>query len=270
MSDRDAIASCHQGGDAEHLGSLVERYQDALNGQQRAQEMKRVVAAREEQQVVLEQLYLTLEPDLRKLAGGWIRSMQFQQIAATNEFSAAFEALTLSAFGAIVEALPTLKVDPARNVRGLLITIARNDLYDQEYKVYHPGLHQRVEPDAPLVSGDRDSAMWQPSSGEILTPAETKDTASTDFEEVIISRDRLQHVWPIVEEFWHRTLPPEDLWLIRMRWFHDPPVPFKDIARHLGAGWTEAAVKERHYRILKRTREYLKEQGLLDADDTGR
>lgn len=286
MSDRDDNASRHQEGDAEHLGSLVKGFQCALEYLRRAQEVNASVALRDEQQRVLEQpwrqtmsdaideLYRALEPDLQKLAGGWIRSKQFHQIAGTREFSAAVRTLAMSAFSAIIDSLPMLRIDPNRNVRKLLITIARRDLYDQERKIFNPGPRDQIKHDGPLKPGDPDAAMWQPRhealSNKVTASIELKDGASTDFEEQIIDRDRSQRLWPIVTEFLQENLSPEDLWLIQMRWFHEPPMPFKAIAQHLGEGWSEAAVKERHYRILKRTRKYLHDQGLLDATDTTR
>lgn len=163
-------------------------------------------------------------------------------------------------------------VDPSRNVRGLLITIARRDLFDQE-RISSSKRREQSRPDQALPApGDRDGAMWwseHDMRGGEHAAAEPKDPASSDFEERLIANDQLRRAWPHVLAYWQQTLPPEDLWLLIARWYHDPPIPFKDIAELLGAGWSEAAVKQRHHRILKRTRTYLQEQGLLDGDDVG-
>jgi hypothetical protein len=33
----------------------------------------------------------------------------------------------------------------------------------------------------------------------------------------------------------------------------------------LGPGWTEAMVRQRHYRVMRRTRAFLQDRGLLES-----
>jgi len=284
MSERDDHSSGHHDGDAERLGHLVRSFQKHLLEWRRICELcdgvtlgpehlahEQLLAQRMSD--ALEQLYIAIEPSLLKLAQRWIASQQFQQIATTREFPEAMQTLARSAFGAVIEALPMLSVDTTRNVRGLLITIAKNDLFDQEHKIYKPSPRRKSKPEEILDSGDTDGAMWlssDPLSGEASISEEIKDHSGTDFEDHILSSEQHHHVWPIVIEFWQQSLSLENLWLIQMRWFNDPAVPFKEIARRIGEGWTEAAVKERHHRILKRTRQYLKNRGLLHDGTEGR
>jgi len=282
MSHPGEKDSGHPRSDAELLGNRIAIFQQAwivliqllaaeriapLDAEQAA--YKQVVQG--EMAAAIDALYYALAPDLHRLAKGWVKSQQFQHIAATSDFAKAVETLALSAFSAIVEALPLLKVDPERNVRGLLITIARRDLFDQE-KIYSSNRREQSRGQQVPATGERDSAMWWSAHemrGGEHAAAEPKDPASGDFEERILADDQLRSLWPHVLECWQQTLPSEDLWLIIMRWFHDPPLPFKEIAELLGAGWSEAAVKQRHYRILRRTKTYLQAQGLLDGSDVG-
>jgi hypothetical protein len=215
-------------------------------------------------------LYYALEPDLLTLAKGWMRSMQFRDFASTRSYQEALSTLAKSAFGAIVDAIPTLRIDPERNVRKLLITISRRDLYDQEHKIYNSNHRLSPKKESQVQSGELAAAMWQSTAEQSDTEniySDIKDENSTDFEEKLLQQDWVDTIWPVVEGFWQQRLSPDDRWLIQLRWFQTPPVPFKDIAQQLGPGWTEAALKQRHHRILRKTFQYLQSQNLVDNDD---
>jgi hypothetical protein len=45
------------------------------------------------------------------------------------------------------------------------------------------------------------------------------------------------------------------------RWFEEPQPAFAEIAQRMPAGWTSDAVRQRHYRTLVKTKQYLRTLG---------
>ena len=80
----------------------------------------------EQYRKTLEALWEHIAPDLRRVARGWIRSGVAPDI----------ETLAMNMFSYIVFKLPTLTFDAQRNIRGLLITVARRGMSDDYYRSY--------------------------------------------------------------------------------------------------------------------------------------
>ena len=92
-------------------------------------------------------------------------------------------------------------------------------------------------------------------------PAEPK---SVDAEENLANRLHREAVLHAVWTYWPKVLSSDDLQIMQLRWQFEPPLSFRDIARQLGPGWEEDAVRQRHHRVIKDTRRFLREQGLID------
>jgi DNA-directed RNA polymerase specialized sigma24 family protein len=206
---------------------------------------------------LLEQLWFRLADDLRRMARGWIHSHMAPDI----------ESLAMNLFANIVVSLPKLRIDPARNVRNLLLTVARRSQIDEYRRVYSSGLqHQSAAGANPA-----DAHMWQPpgshtqSEGSLDLQQEVIDPNSTNIEERLIlqidQQSILETVW---RDYWPRKLSKIDFLIMELRWRLDPPSSFREIAGRLGAGWTEDTVRQRHFRIISATRDYLRERGLID------
>jgi hypothetical protein len=229
------------------------------------------------QQSALEQLYADLHQPLFKLAQGWGRSLMIQErLAAGNSYHDALESLTMSAFGDVAAALPSCKLDPDGNICQFLIQIARNKLHDQQYKVYSdpPRIQQYDKaheysmwpPPTPKIEG-----VWETTTGKEDQSylAEPEDPASIDFDNQLIrNRDNQTHLRAVLH-YWHTELPLEERVIVTLRWMVEQPFSFKAVARCLGKGWTAAAARQRHHRILQRTRRYLIERGLVDPTELG-
>jgi hypothetical protein len=74
-----------------------------------------------------------------------------------------------------------------------------------------------------------------------------------------------QAIWA----FWE-TLGEADQRIVLLRWNREPPVPYEAIAQHLGQGWTAQTIRQRHCRLLQRTRVHLQGLGLLGGADADR
>ncbi len=111
--------------------ALVPRCQAAYIAWSAAEEAERN-AFIDAYRLLLEELWALLAPDLRQITRGWMRSNMAPDA----------ESLALNMFGNIVFVLPKLQIDPQRNVRNLLLLIARRGLID-EYRRNHPSSPQR-------------------------------------------------------------------------------------------------------------------------------
>jgi DNA-directed RNA polymerase specialized sigma24 family protein len=218
-------------------------------------------ALRERNRSYVELLWIALADDLRIAARSWIRS----QIAPD------VESLAMNMFSHIIFTLPKLRIDPARNVQGLLLTVARRGIIDEYRRNYAAPVRRQPAGSAlERAAGTRATQMWPgPSShAPTVAPAEAHleavDPASYDAEDRVAraldNQDVLRAIWA----YWPKSLSADDFQIMRLRWLSDPPRSFKEIAQLLGAGWSEDAVRQRHHRVLKDTRAHLREHGLLD------
>jgi DNA-directed RNA polymerase specialized sigma24 family protein len=208
----------------------------------------------------LDELWGMLRSDLLKIARGWTRSNMGD-----------LDSLALGLFAEIVFELPELKLDPTRNVRNFLKTVARRGLIDQYRSLSDgPKPSKAAEDTAEAVA--QELRMWPaasvnpPRSSSLDQQAETADPQSLQIEEQLVKRIDQQTILRTIWEYWPRVLEPDDLKIVRLRWLEDPPGAFRDIATALGPGWMEDTVRQRHHRIMKDTRKYLRELGLIDDD----
>jgi hypothetical protein len=225
-----------------------------------------------------DQLWVLLAQPLMDVARGWVNSGAGQDMhanpASYPSRQDAVISLAQNLYLHVIEALPGLRVDPNKNLLGCLLTIAQRGMSNENRKIYadDPRRHTRSASDQHPASGSSAAAMWpqerkqeRVSGGE--DPEELADPNSHDQEDRLIreidTHACLQQVWA----FWQEVLTPDDQQIMKIRWGEDPPVAFERIADQLGPGWTAAAVRQRHHRILKRTRQYLRDEGMLGDDD---
>ena len=220
-------------------------------------------AAGAEYKAQLEQLWHVLADDLRLVARGWMRSNIAPDI----------DSLAMNLFANLVFSLPKLLIDPTRNVRTFLITVARRRMIDDYRRSYAaPGRRQPKAADEPIGPGAPGARMWQTeheaddANAAMRVDADLADDASYTAEERLAARIDHQALLAAIWSYWPKSLSADDLRIVQLRWTSDPPCSFRDIAQQLGSGWEEAAVRQRHHRILKSTRNYLRSQGLLDGE----
>jgi len=186
----------------------------------------------------LEKLWHEIAPDLRPVARGWLRS----GIALDSE------SLAMNMFTYIVEKLSTLNIDPQRNVRGLLVTVARRGIIDDYQHSY--AVSPKRHPSRIAVSFD--------------TIPDLIDHQNSDVEVQVMYRIDHTVVLETVWGYWKSSLVQDDMKIMHLRWQIDPPCSFRDIAQQMGAGWIEDTVRQRHHRIMNATRKHLRDRGLLD------
>jgi hypothetical protein len=174
----------------------------------------------------------------------------------------------------VVDALPQLHVDPDKNLLACLKTIARRGMFDENLRIYQDALRHSIvgAADQTAASGSRSAQMWpehrrsDPRMQYDLRESDLIDPHSVDFEDQLVAALDQRACYQAVWAFW-QTLADVDEQIVQLRWNARPPVPFETIAQQFGAGWTAAAVRQRHCRILSRTRTHLQEQGLIDRKE---
>lgn len=199
-----------------------------------------------------EALWNALKPDL-------MNSLNYEFQRQTGHEP---ETLALNLFTAITIALPTLELDPHRNVRHLLLKIAYFRQID-ELRTMNARTRQR---DTGGQTATTNGQMWYPAeSGQRRTNAnlDLVDNRSFDTEDRVIASIDREHLFRYLWAYWYRRLPDLDYQIMRIRWSNTPPVSFGDIAQTLGRGWEEATVRQRHHRVMKETRQHLEQQGWL-------
>jgi hypothetical protein len=207
----------------------------------------------------LEHLWAESADDLRRVARGWIHSNMAPDI----------ESLALNMFANVVVALPRLRIDPARNTRNLLVTVARRGLIDEYRRSYAAVPPRPPRPiDQPGEGQTWRQAIVQPRpTAQLDTQVEIPDPHSATIEDDMAARiDQqaiLQAVW---EDYWPRSLSAADFLIMELRWRLEPPCSFREIAERLGVGWAEDSVRQRHHRIIHATRRYLRARGLIDEN----
>jgi len=96
-------------------------------------------------------------------------------------------------------------------------------------------------------------------------PLALADPHGQDAEEQMLDLLEQQELAEAIWRYWRATCSATDL-LIMRRYEHDPPTPFRTIAKQLGPGWTAEAVRMRHHRIVKRTRANLQDREQRDTE----
>jgi len=147
-------------------------------------------------------------------------------------FSKSVSSLALSMFLSLTELLPEINIDQDENVVDYLLQTARRG----------------VTEDNPLLG----------AIGVL------ENNAIDDFEEKIVTRIHQKAMIREIMDFWNHSLSSEDHLIMTSRSSVNPPMTFMEICLRLGPGWTESAVRQRHHRVLQRTRQYLRQRSLLD------
>ncbi|HEX5688461.1 MAG TPA: hypothetical protein VFX76_00565 [Roseiflexaceae bacterium] len=205
----------------------------------------------------VEELWIMLADDLRRVARGWIHS----------HIASDLESLAMNLFGNIVLSLPRLRIDPNRNVRNLLLTVARRGQIDDYWRAYSSGPQQQTTTNEQV----NETQMWQQPGTQAFCgasfdmPQDIIDPASLNIEEHLVAEIDQQAILETVwREYWPSELSALEFTIMELRWRLEPPKSFRQIAEHLGKGWSEDAVRQRHFRIITATRAYLRERGLID------
>lgn len=205
----------------------------------KAAEPERHEALRAVVRECLSVLWILLAEPLMRVAAGWTESGQFEELIGTRTRREAREALAMGMFLNIIEALPTMSIDPTRNVVSYLQTIARRGIFKENKQIYQSTPRQPIE------------------------QVDLPDPASLEIEEQLLRACHHQQCWDALRE-WMDTLSHENLLIFKSRWFVEPPVPYEDIAQLIGAGWTAAAARRRLSRMLGAAARWLRERGLLE------
>lgn len=219
---------------------------------------------------VQELLWSLIAGSLYQIAKGWAGSVIGKEHIAAQG-NDALTSLALSLYIYVAEELPKLVIDPSKNVMGLLMTIVRRRLIDEQRKYMRDLSGPRSSTASALAAQVAlEGTMWPARagaepiySGEALQ--DIVDPQSKDIEEQLVDRLYSQALWEDIQLYWQRTLTREDQQIVR-RWERDPPTPFRTIAESLGPGWTESMIRQRHYRIMRRTRQYLQERQELATE----
>jgi hypothetical protein len=213
---------------------------------------------------VQEQLWSLIAGPLSQIAKGWAGSVIGKEHMSTQGDDA-LNSLALSLYIYVAEELPKLAIDPTKNVLGLLMTIVRRRLIDEQRKYMRDLSGPRSSTVGPFAAYTApEGTMWPARMGAEPIYKDSAlqdiiDPQSKDIEEQLIDRLYSQALWEDIQRYWQHTLTREDQSIVR-RWEHDPPTPFRTIAENLGPGWSESMVRQRHYRIMRRTRQYLHER----------
>ncbi len=220
-------------------------------------------------------LWMLLAEPLMWVAAGWTNGGSFEDLIRVRTRRDALEALAMGMFLNIIEALPSVTIDPEKNVLGLLLTIARRGIARENRQIYQSTPRKPTNkasapnplpgtPDASMaplpVSASGPMGVIDGERGEQVEPV---DPASLEIEERLLRACHHQECWDALRE-WMGTLSRENLLILKARWFADPPVPYEDIVQMLGAGWTAAATRRRLSRLLDAAAQWLRERRLLE------
>lgn len=201
----------------------------------------------QEYKAAVERLFELLEPYLERIAIGWLRSGIAPDV----------HSLKYSLFVPIFHALPNIQVDPQKNVRNLLLTIARHGIYNM-YRQDIGGTSSRSR-----SSMDDDMVhMWSHSystAGHRQSNDEV-DQASIEVEDTWISMVDNREYLGAIARFWEHALVPVDKEIVKLR-LRD--LTFKEIVYRLDSRWEESTIRQRYHRVIIRTRQHLQAIGLM-------
>lgn len=201
--------------------------------------------------LTLEALYAAMRDDLLKEARRWSRSRTARAIwesrAGTASRQEIYETIAQSMMLEIIEALPGIVIDPNRQLQGLLIIIARRGMIGQERKEALPAMNL-----SQLLAVDDEQRVGA---------QELTDVDSLGADVTWAAGVDLGALYVITSEFVSRTSTTIDQQIFEARCGREQALSFVQIADRLGAGWTATTVRQRHLRLLKRIRTYLKSLG---------
>jgi len=258
------------------LPAIVLRYQELYHAWSVEAYVERRSALRDALRTCQEELWSLLAEPLLHVAHGWLRSGVARDMwACPTSYpnrEDVLRSLAMNMYLHVIDALPQLRVDPTKNLLACLKTIATRGMFDEHLRIYSDGACQSDRAaNQPTTPGSRATHMW-PTRGRSNTHlrdqeiSDLADPQSMDFEEQLAvlfdQRACCQAVWA----FWE-TLTADDQRIVMLRWNRQPPIPFEMIAQQLGPEWTAATIRQRHCRVMTRTRAHLQELGLIDGDD---
>jgi hypothetical protein len=263
------------------LPALVLHYQRLYRSWSIETEPERRAALRDSLCACQEQLWPLLAEPLLSVARSWLHGGVARDMLASPACYPSLEevmrSLAMNMYIHVLDALPQIQVDPSKNLLAYLKTIAKRGMFDEQQRIYRSGPRRPSNPadENSLAPGSRDAHMWnQHSASHGVSPsgadaADLPDPQSLDFENQIAAlldqRACCQAIWT----FWE-TLGEAEQRIVLLRWNREPPVPYEDIALQLGPGWTAQTIRQRHCRLLQRTRDHLQRLGLLDGTDGNR
>ncbi|HNP88372.1 MAG TPA: hypothetical protein PKK78_19705 [Kouleothrix sp.] len=259
----------------ETLRASVEAYQDAYKQWRSGTNQLTQAQARLQLQQAQEQLWPQIVSAMIEVARGWVSSNVGRDLSpASSHGSAAYrndiaESFAMSLYLYIIEALPRLRIDPEQNLRACLKQIAQRRLIDDERRQKRQLSSYFTRAATEPITGTRESAMWFEQIRDTYMgrgaaePDTLADPASQDAVDAIVLRIDRTEILSMVQGYWRTTLDPDDQFIMQ-RWNHDPPTTFRELAHQLGPGWSDSMIRQRHHRIMQRTRCYLAEQGLCE------
>lgn len=189
-----------------------------------------------------------LRPDLERLARKWYRSMIASDTAS----------LTLNLFTALVLALPHLRLDPEKNTRNFLLTVAHRrtiDFYRQDGET-GPRRKQTADDERE----HRLMIVHQNAFQDDIWPQDAVDSTSFDAEDTWIRTLDDNACIKAIAAYWHDALNAVDrqIMLLRLK-----DATFRDIAQQLEKPLEEGTVRQRYRRIIQHMRARLRQIGLL-------
>jgi hypothetical protein len=260
------------------LLAVVLRYQEFYDSWLVETDRARRAALRDALHACQEELWPLLADPLLRVAQGWLRSGVARDMwACPTSYpnrEDVLRSLAMNMYIHVIDALPQLQIDPNRNLLACLKKIATWGMFDEHQRIYHdaPRHPSSQAADQTAAPGSRAAQMW-PARRRSDThlrngqaASESADLRSMDFEDQLTAlldqRACCQAVWA----FWE-TLAAVDQQIVLLRWNRQPPIPYETIAQQLGPEWIAATVRQRHCRVLSRTRAHLQQLGLIDGDD---
>jgi hypothetical protein len=171
-------------------------------------------------------------------------AMRYRDPAGVDSLEDIVSSLSTTAYMAVLEQLPKIKLDSSKDIIGLLQTVIK-------YRIMDERAHQF-----------RRESRYASLPDNIDSLPEVVDPHSQSFENQIADREYVQQLLGVIQDYWKNNLSPADRQIAQYR-YQDPPLPFSEIATKLGPSTTETSVRQRHHRILQLTRSHLKNSGLL-------
>ena len=244
-------------GDTAERGGLdihnAELVRDALTyqrlrraAQQQADEATRLRLSAEAM-AAAEVIWQQLRDDLCKRAGRWLGGPLGEE---THQRGAEARAsIAMSMFLDVLNWLDRMEIDPARNLRAMLLTEAYFRTIDSYRKVY-------TTPNGTLtltISEGEDAYREQHTVAlgvyhEANGLVEPVDPTSLEHEERMISRVDSRVYAQLIQQFIAENLTPSQQFVIEQRLFKQPPTHYDQIARLLGSGWTAEASRQAYSR----------------------
>jgi len=260
------------------LPAVVLRYQELYHSWSVETHAARRAALRTTLHACQEELWLLLAEPLLRVAHGWLRSgMARDMWACPTSYpnrEDVLRSLAMNMYLHVIDALPQLQVDPNKNLLACLKKIATWGMFDEHQRIYRdaPGQSGGQAAEPMPAPGSPAAQMWTARTRSDThrhdgqDASELADPHSVDFEDQLAAlldqRACCQAIWA----FWE-TLATVDQRIVLLRWNRQPPVPYETIAQQLGPDLTAATVRQRHCRIMSRTRSHLQKLGLIDGDD---